>query len=185
MTFVLSNWKPRNATWLQHDACSETVDRETVFSTISNMKFYTSGAIAAPLDYNTYQFGRKCNPNTMDTSLCEDESENCHLSWIYGDELKAQSPEARCRTLPRQRAPEGYTYTNQCGQANAGICGDSCTDCYWSYPSDDQAKWASAEAMCRCKPAEVEYTFGGSCNQLYDEACGADCTDCRWSWPSD
>ena len=62
----------------------------------------------------------------------------------------------------RQRAPEGYTYSDDaCGEDEPNFCQDcEGTDrCRESYPTDDPLTWGSAETMCRCKPEVVNYTF--------------------------
>lgn len=98
MAFVLSNWSPRNLDWVQHGTCSGSCDKENVLSTISNLRFNTSGAIEPYLNYDVYQFGAKCG-DWQDTSECDKHCENCHVSWIYGDELKEESPDAKCRCM--------------------------------------------------------------------------------------
>lgn len=51
--------------------------------------------------------------------------------------------------------PSGdFDYGDPCKNPNDGQCGNSCSDCRWSWPSNDPAKWASKDAACRCKPGE-------------------------------
>ena len=40
-----------------------------------------------------------------------------------------------------------------CGDLNYGTCSDEghCSECVFSWPSDDDAKWASEWGKCRCK----------------------------------
>ena len=60
MAFVLSNWGPSSLDWLQHGTCTGSCDTSNTMSTISNIRFNTSGAVDAPLDYETYKYGTEC-----------------------------------------------------------------------------------------------------------------------------
>lgn len=183
MTFVLSNWAPASTAWLDHGVCSGSCSDETVLSTISNLKFSTSGAIDAPKDYETYKYGMRCSGNEPNTEC--DNCTNCFRSWPADDPLKWDSEGAACRCLPRQRALIGYTYgQSDCGSSDEGLC-DGCDNCRWSWPSDDPLQWNSAESMCRCMPDEETISFGNSCANSYNGMCGADCQACHWSWPAD
>jgi len=49
--------------------------------------------------------------------------------------------------------PGKYFYQAPCGNMTDGQCGNNChTECDWSWPINDPAKWASKDADCRCKP---------------------------------
>lgn len=185
MAFVLSNWAPQQLDWVQHGTCSTECDRDNVLSTIKNIRFSTTGALDSYEDYETYQYGSVCGEYWLaqeDSNECDGKC-TCHRSWPADDPLMHQSPDVACRCLPKQRAPQGYTYgQNPCINNTSGLC-DGCDDCRWSWPTDDPSKWESAEAMCRCKPEAVMIDFGRNCKNSYDGLCGADCTDCRWSWP--
>ena len=103
-------------------------------------------------EHPIYKYSNECKGRRQDKSLCDSDNP-CFKSWPHGDELKWKSPDAACRTLPQQRAPEGYIYNanRNCRKNTNGNC-KGCGDCRNSYPHDDPAKWHSAEAMCRCKP---------------------------------
>ena len=113
MAFVLSNWAPRQLDWVQHGTCTGECDRDNVLSTISNIRFSTTGATDAPVDYETYKYGSVCGPywQGLDTNECDQHcQDSCHFSWPANDELAHNSEHAACRCLPKQRAPQGYTY---------------------------------------------------------------------------
>ena len=134
-----------------------------------------------------YVYGNECTGLDQDKSLC-DHASPCHMSWPVDDPLEFLSAQKACRTLPKQRAPEGYRYASQqCSDLSEGTCDGSC-DCRRSVPLDDPLGWLSSEKMCRCKPAaepERQWgteTCGGS---LYTGLCGADCHDCLPNWFND
>lgn len=188
MAFALSNWGPQNSSWLEHGVCEGSCDRVNTLSAFSNLRFNTAGAIDPDdpdVDESIYKYGNKCNADRHDLSTCDTcGDDSCHISWVFGDADKWRSDEAQCRCLPKQRAPQGYTYgRRQCKRNTWGTC-NGCDDCRWSWPSDDTAKGGSAEALCRCKPEEQDITFGGQCGALFAGECGAECTSCQWSWPT-
>jgi hypothetical protein len=43
-----------------------------------------------------------------------------------------------------------YSYGDACSTRSDDYCDGSC-ECDWSWPSNDPAKWASADAACRCR----------------------------------
>lgn len=185
MVFAISNWAAEypSLDWLQHGMCEGTCSRVDTFSRIKNMSFKT--ASFTPPDTTVYKYGDSCGLGD-DTSLCGEDCRNCQMSWPTDDPLGVGSDNAACRCLPDQRAAIGYTYSYQRCASDAGIC-DGCSDCFYSYPSDDPLGVASAEGMCRCKPqdTDVELHYGKDCHNLYDMMCGADCHDCRESWPAE
>ena len=151
MAFAISNWSGDDIEWLQHGACTGTCDKWNTYSTFKNLKFTT--AQYAPQDETVYKYGNKCG-DSADVTLCGDDCRNCHMSWPFDDPAKWNSNDAACRCLPDQRAPQGYTYSNnQSNNPEAGLCDGNC-DCRNSWPSDDIQRWNSAEAMYRCKPTE-------------------------------
>jgi len=185
MAFAISNWSGDNIDWLQHGACSGQCVPGDTYSTFRNLKFTTAEFV--PIDNTVYQYGDRC-ADDADQSLCGEDCRSCHLSWAFTDADKWNSPDAACRCLPDQRAPQGYTYSDsECSSTTAGSCDGDC-DCHNSWPSDDPLEWNSAESMCRCKPTEeeesVELNYGPDCPNTYDMLCGADCTQCRESWPA-
>lgn len=58
------------------------------------------------------------------------------------------------KVSPGHTPPSGgsFDYGDPCAHPNDGKCGNSCSDCRWSWPSNDPAKWSSKDAACRCKP---------------------------------
>ena len=90
-----------------------------------------------------------------------------------------------------------YTYGNDCGTVTDQDCGlvPGCTQCAFSYPTNDPDMWSSSEARCRCRNPEQsaveaagglsQYFFGGDCATLTDQDCGsvAGCTRCQFSYP--
>merc|ERR1712109_211675 len=123
-----------------------------------------------------YYFESKCGKR-MDQSLCDGECD-CHMSWPAGDKNKRRSPDAACRCLPKQMAPQAYTYKKECRKNTWGAC-DGCDNCKFSWPQFDTKRWKSAEKMCRCEPDNTSWTYTTeSCPNLYDGECGADCHEC-------
>ena len=177
MAFVLSNWAPRNTSWIEHGTCENTgCDLDNTLSTFKNLRFSTTGAIAPPVDYKNYKYGSTCTEasRALESNECDSACANCNWSWPLEDPDKWLSEDANCRCMPRQRAPQGYTYAkSNCGNKQAGMCTDSddC-DCRLSWPTDDPLKWRSEEVMCRCKPEDREIVFGGPCNNNYTGLCG-------------
>ena len=45
-----------------------------------------------------------------------------------------------------------FSFYDKCEATKQGSCGGACPqdECYWAYPTDDPAKWASRFAECRC-----------------------------------
>lgn len=149
------------------------------------MAFRTADATPPePVDTTVYKYGNECGDD-QDLTLCGEDFYHCHMSWPADDSAEENSENAACRSLPMQRASHGYTYSAQASDdSTAGLCGDFCDSCHYSWPSDATAE--SAEGMFRCKPEEQteQISFGPSCINLYDMECGADCHDCRESWPT-
>lgn len=136
-----------------------------------------------PLDEPQLTFGKECTGRWQNKSRCRDGCA-CHISWPADDPLAWNSPEKACRCLPRQRAAEGYTYSeDRCSRPDKGTCDGSC-DCVKSWPKDDPLGEASVEQMCRCKPPQETFvrTFGSPCGSLYNGLCGADCHACLSNW---
>jgi hypothetical protein len=50
--------------------------------------------------------------------------------------------------------PVDYTYGDLCATPYDGDCG-GCSDCCWSWPTDDPAGASSSDANCRCKPDSI------------------------------
>ena len=74
-----------------------------------------------------------------------------------------------------------------CGNLNYGTCGDEghCSECAFSFPSDDDAAWQSEWGKCRCKDTN-HYSYGNPCDDAMDKSkCGADCEFCNRSWSPD
>jgi hypothetical protein len=48
--------------------------------------------------------------------------------------------------------PGNFTYGSACAGAQDDDCAKvpGCTQCDWSWPTNDAAKWASKDAKCRC-----------------------------------
>jgi len=120
-----------------------------------------------------YVYENKCDKSECGGS----EDIECHFSWPLGENRR--SSEAKCRTLPKQRAPHSYKYGSQCASDTEGTCVAGC-NCRKSWPKDDSLKWRSAEKMCRCKPeSPLNLTMSNTqCPQNYDGKCGADCHSC-------
>ena len=129
-----------------------------------------------PLFASEYYYARPC-PAWKDQGLCSDDCD-CYVSWPHEDPLKWRSLENACRCLPKQMAPEAYTYRKPCSSSK-GTC-NGCDECMISWPTFDERRWQSAERMCRCKPAELpaDLAYGEACPNLYDGECGADCSSC-------
>lgn len=47
--------------------------------------------------------------------------------------------------------PGNYTYGSACASNQDDEC-NGCSQCDWSWPTNDPAKWASKDAHCRCHP---------------------------------
>jgi len=102
-------------------------------------------------DRNVYQYGNPCDPTDeeVDMSKCGKNCQFCNKSWPIDDPDKWLSPDVECRCVPKE--PEAITYGNhRCKETNSGTCGDSCSSCNWSWPSDDPLRNKSHKAMCRC-----------------------------------
>lgn len=102
------------------------------------------------VDFDTFIFGVECTGND-DTSGCSSCQDECHRSYPVGDKRKFRSSDAACRCLPKQRAPQGYTYKQRAEKkSNVGLC-DGCADCARSYPNNDPLTYNSDEQMPRCR----------------------------------
>ena len=99
-------------------------------------------------DDKEYSYGNPCDAEA-DQSACGSACDSCNLSWPAGDPLRWGSEDAKCRCVPKDTSKITFGQA-KCKAANQGICGDSCSDCRWSWPSDDAAAFRSAKAMCRC-----------------------------------
>ena len=99
-------------------------------------------------DDKVYKYGNQCAEN-LDQGKCGKDCEFCNMSWCPNDRDKWTSHNMQCRCVPTQ--PTDITYgSHQCNESDDGICGDSCTECRWSWPSNDIRKWLADHAMCRC-----------------------------------
>jgi len=106
---------------------------------------------------NNIRFGGPCWRRD-DKSTCMEDG-LCHRSWYNDDADKWNSLEAKCRTVPESYVENDFTYGNrECRRPDkAGLCRYGCGEgetCNNSWLSDDDNKWKSASAMCRCRPAE-------------------------------
>lgn len=84
-------------------------------------------------------------------------------TWLWGDRCQASQCNSRELTFKNIKiktgsagptpgptpTPSNYTYGDACATRYDDYC-NGCA-CYWSWPSDDPAKWASSNAACRCK----------------------------------
>ena len=189
--FVLQTYKTEDA-WINDGKCeSETIcDPDEMFAAFSNFRFNTKGAAKAPLDWNKYIYGEFCDEDDQqfEANECEEHTGECRWSYPSHDEDEWDSDDVACRTLPKQRAPEGYAFDEEaCDDDDPAHCGDCDRDqCKWSWPREDPFASESKEAFCRCQPQEVEYVFSdefGLGTNNYIGECGADCGTCQWSWP--
>merc|ERR1712060_586726 len=95
---------------------------------------------------------------------------------------------------------DDYTYGDDCATLRDDDCAlvSGCSQCSWSWPSNDPAQWDSSDAKCRCasggnddndgdnNTGGDDYVYGGDCQTLTDDDCGlvSGCSQCNWSWPS-
>ena len=138
MAWAISHWESDSLDWLQHGQCSGTCSSVDSWTTLKNMSFRTADATPPePVDTTVYKYGNKCDDN-LDQSECGEDCLHCQFSWPADDPANWQSENAACRCLPMQRASLGYTYSaNPCATSSEGICGDNCSECNFSWPSDD------------------------------------------------
>lgn len=99
-------------------------------------------------DDTTYKYGNPCDED-RDQSKCGSACEFCNISWLPTDEDRWNSDRAECRCVPRQSSDISFG-NHECNNNYDGICGNSCSDCRWSWPTSDDDKWNSVDAMCRC-----------------------------------
>ena len=87
-----------------------------------------------------------------------------------------------------------YTYGDSCHGLQDQDCSldSSCTQCSWSWPSNDSAQWASPDAKCRCassssdNSSDDQYewsTTKARVNTWGDCKLVEDCQECYKSWP--
>ena len=183
MMFVFSSWGSKSLDWLQHGACEGSCNKDTNLSTFSNIKIWTQGHTPEPLPptepvdpLQEFSYSSPCG-DLMDQSLCSDGCD-CHMSWPAIDAQKRRSPDAACRCLPKQMAPEAYTFMKECKENTWGAC-YGCENCQFSWPAWDTKLWQSPEKLCRCSSEQPTLTYSGeTCPNLYDGHCGADCHSC-------
>ena len=95
------------------------------------------------------EYGQQCV--LPDDGYCGPDCSACHWSWPASDPLGCDSENAGCRCMPETVVPEpsydeGWTVIPDCD----GMCGDTCSDCRWGWPSDDIEACGSSAAMCIC-----------------------------------
>ena len=171
---------------------------KTKHSTIMSTKLsLTLALVASAAKAQQYTYGNACGGLTDGDCAQVSGCTSCNWSWPSNDPDQWSSSEANCRCMESSggsnNSSTDYTYGNACGSLTDGQCGQNCTSCSWSWPSNDPDQWASADADCRCEAEgsnpspspSNEYTYGSACANLTDGECGTNCNSCAWSWPSD
>jgi hypothetical protein len=80
-------------------------------------------------------------------------------SYPWGDPDRHRSDHAQCRTAPMAMENKEYEYSlKECRTSTSGLCANGCDagqECRNSWPIDDEFKWKSSEAICRCMTPEA------------------------------
>lgn len=128
------------------DDCTEC--REFFYSNFPNDITYEC------VDTKHYKFGAGCSSNRS-RDACMTEEDFCINSWDINDPDRWNSPDAKCRSVPKSHilpSSELKFVSKQCGNPLAGQCALGCdTSCHNSWPIWDTARGKSVYAMCRCK----------------------------------
>ena len=150
MSFVVSSWRPRSASWLQGDRCDEKCVWP-VNSVYSNIEFWTYGATPSKMDDVEIDWYRTCSH--LQSGECGKDCAWCRYSVPSDEPLGLQSDWARCRCYDDRP----MRYANPCPNnedTDRSRCGSDCEFCNMSWPADDTAMWFSSEAECRCVPKD-------------------------------
>jgi len=111
-------------------------------------------------DYTVYKYSHVCsNTGKFNSATCNPDSEFCMKSYPWGDPDRHRSDHAQCRTAPMAMENKEYEYSlKECRTSTSGLCANGCDagqECRNSWPIDDEFKWKSSEAICRCMTPEA------------------------------
>jgi len=111
-------------------------------------------------DHTVYKYSHVCsNTGKFNSATCNPDSEFCMKSYPWGDPDRHRSDHAQCRTAPMAMENKEYEYSlKECRTPTSGLCANGCDagqECRNSWPIDDEFKWKSSEAICRCMTPEA------------------------------
>ena len=107
-------------------------------------------------DFNVYKYGNECSDTEKwNRDLCNPGDMHCMKSYPWGDPDRHRSEGAACRTVPASFIEDEFEYSlKECRMPTSGLCHAGCgeSECRNSWPIDDELKWKSPAAICRCMP---------------------------------
>ena len=106
--------------------CDTPCNSEDMIAAFTNFRFYTKGAAKAPLDWTKYTYGEFCDDDDQENEAneCEKNTGECRWSYPSHDDNEWNSEDVACRTMPKQRSPEGYDYDDEtCEDEEPSHCG--------------------------------------------------------------
>jgi len=169
MTVAISNWGEPDIdmSWLDGDTGCQGKCANSPELKISNIE---------------YTVGTSPTPPSPGSGKWSCVSGDC-FEMDSGTFESKESCQAGCAAPPKPK----WAWGGACQSLKDGKCGDSCSECDWSWPIDGSA--SDKDADCRCKtegpsPTPSKWEYGTACSSLHDGLCGNDCSECDWSWPS-
>jgi len=108
------------------------------------------------VDDRVMKYGSKCNNNKKWPADNCGADDLCAKSYPYGDPDKMRSPDAMCRSVPKENIEGPFMWAGRpCKNTKHGFCSFGCDSdevCTMSWLADDPKKWKAASSTCRCKP---------------------------------
>ena len=100
MVIAISNWSSPDFSWLEHDVCQGQCSQTDTWSTLSNLKFYTTNVV--PIDPPepdeiVYAYGDDCTNLTDQDCQLVANCTKCSWSWPQDDPDSWWSSDALCR----------------------------------------------------------------------------------------